>query len=179
MSYTLISGEIIPAVTGGVFAYEQVFTTSDSLQTSPAYILASYIIAEAIGSMTDPVDDDDWPLYVSYMPDSSDIKTNCGCVYDTSGVKDGRLMEGPVTQFFGIQLKIRCSSPINGYAKAEAIAIALDAVVNDTVTIDSVVYKIKDVGRTSPVISLGVEEGTKNRRLFTVNFIVTLKRVVS
>ena len=179
MSYNLISGDIIGSITGGVFEYSKSFDVLDSLQTSPAYILASYIVENSIGFMTNPVNEDDWPLYISYMPDGSDIKTNCGSVYDTSGLKDGRLMEGQVIQHYGIQLRIRCDTHTTGWAKAEAIASALDAIVNDTVTIGSVEYRIYNVSRSGPVISLGMEEGTKERRLFTVNFIVTMKRIIS
>ena len=176
MSYALISGEVIPAVTGGVFSFFRTLTDSDTLLTSPAFILASYIIEQTIGSMTDPADSSDWPLYVSFMPDSSGVKTDAGALYDTSGIKDGRLMEGQVIQHYGIQLSIRSNTHVAGWAKAEAIASALDAVLNDSVIIDSVEYQIINITR-SLVISLGAEPGTKERRMFTVNFVVTMKRI--
>jgi len=179
MSYDLISGNIVAAITGGVFSFVRVLSVSASLLTSPAYILASYIIAEDIGAMTDPADDDDWPLYVSSMPDSRDIKTNCGAIYDSPGLKNGRLMEGPVIEHYGIQLKIRSDNHDDGWAKAEAIAVALDGIANDTITIGIVEYQIHNVKRMSPVISLGIEKGTKDRRLFTVNFLVTMKRIIA
>ncbi len=177
MAYNLISGNIISAITGGVFSFVRSFTVSDSIQTSPAYVLASYIIDQAIGVMTDPDDGLDWPLYVSYSPDHQEAKTDIGTVYDTTGLKDGRFMEGPVVQHYGVQLRIRSDLHTIGWAKAEAIAVALDAVHNQNITINAVEYQIQNVSRTSPVISLGIEKGTKNRRLFTVNFMVTLKRI--
>ncbi len=179
MVYTLISGKVIPAVTGGVFSYVRGLTIDNALLTSPAYILASYIIEQAIGSMTDPVDDNDWPLYVSRMPDGSDIKTNCGTLYDTSGLKDGRLAEGTVIQHYGLQLRIRSDTHLVGWAKAEAIAIALDGVSNEVLAVGSYNYQIYNIRRMGPVISLGMEIGTKARRLFTVNFLVTLKRIAA
>ena len=168
---------MISAITGGVFSFVRVFSVSATLLTTPAYILASYIIEENIGSMTDPADSGDWPLYISYMPDGFDIETDCGSIYDTSGIKDGRLMIGPVIEHYGIQLKIRSDVHITGWSKAEAIASALDGVVDDLIEINSVEYRIYNIKRTGPVISLGMELGTKGRRLFTVNFLVTLKRV--
>ena len=64
------------------------------------------------------------------------------------------------------------------YAKAEAIAIALDAVLNGTIIIDSEEYLINNVSRTTQIISLGIEKGTKGRRLFVVNFLMTMKRII-
>ncbi len=177
MSYNLIS-KTIPAVTGGLFDFEGEGVAGAALLTSPAFILASYVIAEGIGSMTDPVDNSDWPLYVSYTPDNDDVKTDLGVMYDTSPLKDGRISEGEVINHFGIQLKIRTDNHVQGYVKAEEIANALDEVLNDSIIINSNEYLIHNVSRQGAPISLGVEKGTKNRRLFTVNFLVTMKRVI-
>ena len=98
------------------------------LLTSPAYILASYIRGQ--GLMTDPDDSAGvvWPLYISLMPDNVDVETNCGIVYSTSGIKDGRLMSGEVIQHYGIQLRIRCDDYNIGWAKAESVANNLDSI---------------------------------------------------
>ena len=148
-----------------------------ALLTSPAFTLASYIIENAIGVMTDPADEDDWPLYVSSMPDEPDIETNLGVLYNTTGIKDGRLMSGVVIKHYGIQLRIRSNIYTIGFAKAETIMVALDSVFPDTIVIDAVTYRIYNVKRMSSVIALGIEKGTKGRFLFTVNFLVTLKRI--
>lgn len=178
MGYTLIGEDVIPAVTGGVFGFARTLTVSDTLLTSPAFVLVSYIIEQMIGDMTDPVDDSDWPLYVSYTSDTSDVKTDLGVMYDTTPVKDGRFMEGPVQQHYGIQLKIRSKDHIVGITKAEEISSVLDAVVNETITVGVYEYQIYNISRGT-VISLGSEPNTKNRRLFTVNFLVSMKRIIS
>ncbi len=176
MGYDLIGGQVIPAVSGGVFSYVRTVTASDALLNTPAVVLASYIIDQAIGSMTDPDNGSAWPLYTSFMPDTG-ANTNCGAMYDTPGFKDGRLMEGAVIQHYGIQLKIRSDTHVAGYNKADAVAVALDAIANATITIGANEYQIYNVSRASPVISLGAEPGTKGRQLFTVNFLVSLKRI--
>ncbi len=145
------------------------------LLTSPAFILATYLIGQ--GLMTDPVDNDEWPLYVSFMPDSSDVKTDCGTLYDIPGTKDGRLMAGEVIQHFGFQLKIRSSDYNTGWAKAEAIATNLDSVNNNVETVEGEDYQICNVSRVEPIVALGTEAGTKQRRLFTINFLVTVKKI--
>jgi hypothetical protein len=153
-------------------------TPGEALQTSPAYILKQFIIAEGIGSMTNPSAGNDWPLYISSTPDGSGIKTNLGVLYDSVPLKDGRLMDGPVIVHYGIQLRIRSQKHLDGYTKAEEIAAALDGIANGTITINAKDYIIVNVSRSGPPISLGAEKGTTNRRLFTVNFSVTMKRVV-
>ena len=121
---------------------------------------------------------DNLPLYISSMPDGNDIKTNLGVLYDTAPIKDGRLMTGPVIAHYGIQLRIRSQKHIAGYTKAEEVAAAMDAIQNGTITIDANDFIIQNITRSGPPISLGAEKGTTNRRLFSVNLILTLKRVV-
>ena len=176
MSYSLIGGKVIPAVTGGVFAFTRVFSTSDTLLVSPAVILAEYIRDQE--TMSDPGDNTDWPLYISYMPDSVDIDSDCGAIYDTTPIKDGRLMIGPVIQHYGIQIKIRSISHSIGWLKAENIITNLDAINYTLITIDGEEYQMNAVKRIGHIIPLGIELGTKDRQLFTVNFLVTLKRVI-
>lgn len=144
---------------------------------SPASIIANYVILELL-SMTNPLSKDTWPLYISHMPDGKNIEVNCGAVYDTAGLIDGnKLPSGEVTQHPGIQLRIRSSSYETGFIKIEAVAASLDAIYRDTVEIDSVTYQIQNLKKTTPVIPLGPERGTKRRFLFTVNYLLTLKKV--
>lgn len=178
VSYSLISGQVIPAITGGVFDYAKLLSVEEGLLIPPAYILASYIIAESIGSMTDPIEGDDWPLYVSYMADEgAGVEKNCGAVYDTSGIKDAKISTGEVVVHEGVQILIRSADYVTGYTKAETIALALDAVLNAEITIGSCDYKIISMSRQGPPTYLGLEKGTKGLRLFSVNFLMTIERI--
>ena len=170
-------GNLIAAITGGVFYEATVYgvdTPEDLLLDSPAYILMSYIVG-VLELMTLPSEEDDWPLYVSHLPDGIN---NSGCLYDTSGISDGRLMDtGKMIEHHGIQLTIRSDDYSIGRAKAEEIALSLDAVFNDAVDIGDEEFEIQNVKRMSNVISLGLEEDSRRNYLFTVDFVATLKRM--
>lgn len=176
--YNLIA-DTIPAVTGGLFNFSVgVPVVTTSLLSTPALIMSTYIIAEGIGSMTLPDDGNDWPLYDSKTPDFKGVKTDLGVVYDTPGIKDGRLMAGEVIVHHGLQIRIRSGAHVDGWTKLEDIAVQLDNVKNATVTVGANDYLINNVSRTGPVIPLGAEPGTKERRIFVTNFLVTLKRII-
>ena len=169
---TIASNNLIAAITGGVWYKTSVpsGTPSDRLYTSPASIMTAYIIDE-LELMSDPSDEDDWPLYISSMPDEI---SNCGTVYDTSGLKDGRLMVGPVIQHQGIQLRIRANNYEIGNAKIEEIAVQLDAIKGSTVVLGERTYKIYNASRTSNILFLRVEP--ENRRsVCVINYLMTVK----
>jgi len=65
----------------------------DKLETTPSLILANYII-DVLGKFSWPQEGGSWPLYVSHMPDGGNVEADCGTIYDTSAVLDGRLMSG-------------------------------------------------------------------------------------
>ena len=142
------------------------------LLSPPAEILAEYIKNE--GLMSAPADNTAWPLYVSYLSDSG-IKNNAGAIYDTPGLKDGRLMSGTVIQHYGLRLKIRCTVYNTGWAKIEAIATNLDSVKNKAIVVGGEKYVVANVSRVEPVVHLGAEDGTKKRQLFISDFLVTMK----
>jgi len=139
---------------------------------SVAKIIQNLIID--LGLMTLPSDNGDWPLFVAHLPD--DV-VNSGCVYETAGVQDGRISQsGEVVEHYGIQLTVRANSYEIGRAKAEAIALALDALFNQSVSLEDSgeVYVVQNVKRTSSVISLGIEPGSQRNQLFTLNFLITI-----
>lgn len=144
---------------------------------SPATVLTRFII-NSLGKMTTPTDGENWPLYSPHMPDGDNVETNCGAVHDTLGVKDSRsISSGVVSEHPGVQIRIRTNDYDAGFAKIEDIALALDAVANETIVIGSESYMIHNVSRTSPITCLGVEPGTKRRTFFTVNCLLTLKKL--
>lgn len=179
MSNVIVGGNLIAAITGGVFHTTPLARAVDGtskLQASPASIMAYYIIEE-LEEMTDPSDADVWPLFTSHLPDLDNIKTNCGAIYDTTGVNDLRSMNGGVPQHPGIQIRIRSDDYETGYVKIEDIGNALDEVINQSFTIGDLEYELQNVSRTSPIVSLGMEEGTKRRFHFTINFLLTIREL--
>ena len=138
----------------------------------------TYFVINSLGKMTTPTDQDDWPLYCPHMPDGDDVETNCGVARDSPGTQDRRsIRSGEVPDHPGVQIRIRTNDYDAGYAKIEDVVLALDAVINETVVMGAASYLIQNVSRTSPIAYLGVEPGTKRRMFFTVNYLLTLKRL--
>lgn len=152
-------------------------TGTSKLQKSPASIMAAYIIEQLDVDMTDPSDKSNWPLYISHMPDGSNVKTDCGAIYDTAGIQEQRSMTGEWSEHPGIQIRIRSRSYEDGYVKIEDIANALDAIAWVDFEIGDLEYRIFNVSRTSPIASLGTEPGTRRRFNFTINFLLTIKEL--
>jgi hypothetical protein len=111
------------------------------------------------------------------MPDGETIEQDSAVIYDTAGLKDGRLMSGANILHHGLQVRIRAASYEDGWAKAESVLSVMEAIVNEEITIDAVDYIINNVSQTSTIAALGAEPGTKRRELLTVNFLATLKEV--
>ena len=146
---------------------------------TPAYILAALLTKVGVEIFTPPSEAEAWPLYISHEPDGPRVEDNCGTVYDTEGVKDGRVMSGENIFHHGVQLRIRTGQYTDGWVKAEEAAVYLETVQEEEVDIGEETYQIDAVTQTSPILPLGQEEGTSKRReLFTVNFLVSLKQLV-
>lgn len=178
MSATIAGGDIMAAVTGGVFSLTTTlpdYEAGEVLEESPASVLASYIVGT--GKMSVPSSGDAWPLYISSLPDGDNVKDNAGAIYDTTPLKDGRLMDGPIIQHYGVQLTVRSADYDDGWDKISDIAAMMDGVVNEMVTRTSVDYLLQNVTRAG-INALGLESGTTKRRyIFTVNFLLTLSEV--
>ena len=170
------SKNIIAVATCGVFTSKLSGTGSNKLLASPASILAYYII-NTLGTFTSPADGSTWPLFETHLPDGRNVEDNSAVIFDTTGVKDGRLMTGLVPMHFGILVRLRSLDHEIGYAKVEDLAADLDTVLRAEVSIGANDYIIQNVSRSSPIVPLGIEEGTKRRFVFTINFLVSLRKV--
>lgn len=148
-----------------------------SLKHSPATIIKELLTSSDFGYFTDPIEHGFWPLYIGHMPDGDLTKDDCGAVYDTSGVRDGRLMEGEVIFHYGLQLKIRSAHFADGWEKANAVASRLAQVKRELIEVEDTEYRIDNLSQTTQIIPLGLEEGTKRRFLSTINFITTIQEV--
>jgi hypothetical protein len=117
-----------------------------------------------------------WPIWLGQMPTEPD---NTLTVYDTMGVKDGRLMPTGTTLIHpGIQVRCRNSDYNLGWNKLEEIRVAFDNVKGDTVTLRSRTYKLQNISMPTGVIPLGQELG-KVRQLFTLNALVTISDITA
>ncbi len=176
MSNAVAAGNLMAMINAGGFYFtplSRVTEGTPKLAVSPASIIAYYII-NTLAKMTDPSDGSTWPLWISHMQDKP---SNAGTIYDTSGVLEQRQMSGLVPTHQGIQIRIRATSYEIGYAKIEDIASALDEVFDVSVEIDPEEYVIQNISKSSPIVSLGIEEGTKRRFLFTINYLLTIRKI--
>ena len=145
----------------------------EEISDSPAVILAQYL--RDAGLFVDPDESGDWPLYIASTPDGKNIQDDVGTVYDTTGVKDGRLMAGQNIFHYGIQIRIRCVVYTEGYTKAKTVAANLSTLRSEEVVLEGNTYQIKNAQATSAIIPLGNEPGSKRRELLTMNYLLTLK----
>ena len=97
-------------------------------------------------------------------------------MYDTTGIKKGRYPAGEVVQDFGIQIRLASDNPNDCWTKAEAICAVIDAVSWAEITVSDKDFIIQNVQRSTPPIYNGVEEGTKKRIIYTINFIAMISR---
>jgi hypothetical protein len=132
---------------------------------SPADIVRKWLTDAAIA-------DSDWPIYTARMPDKPD---NALTVYDTAGLLEPRFHNtGERVEHYGCQIKVRHIDYGPGFTKARAIADALDALYNQSVTWNTTNYIIRVATRTSPVLTLGPEKDGTLREQFTVNATLTI-----
>lgn len=136
----------------------------------PAKVLAELLISL---DLFDAYDDATpaWPIYISYSPDQPD---EIGVVHDMPGVKDGRLMSGALIEHFGVQLTVRGEDYDDAYAKCDRVAREMEAVDDVSVLVGAETYTVHNVSQSSPILSLGKEEGTQRRFLFSMNFLLTI-----
>lgn len=146
---------------------------SGALTHSPADVIQQLLIDLEQGTAV--ADAGAWPVYASRMPDTPD---SCICVRDTGGTKQGRMMvDGEVQEFPGVQVMVRCASPVAGWTKARAVAVAIDEEVDlPSVTIGSSVYLVYNVSRSSGPLALGKDAPNSKRNLFSINALVTLRQ---
>ena len=146
------------------------------MQYSPAEVIAEFLIAEGIFTRTS--DDSDWPLYVSYMPDDDELPDDLAVIYDTEGVKDGRLMSGANVWHHGFQVQIRARSFQDGWMKATDAETSLASVARETVNMSSSSeYVLHNLSQTGPPMFFGLEGGTKRRNLIALNALATIEEV--
>jgi len=174
---TIKSGNLIAAITGGAFYSGYVtYEAVDYVLDTPASILATWIVGVEL--MSAPSAGDDWPLFISYLPDGINVDDNIGAIYNTTPVKDARNMNtGRVIQHYGIEIMIRALSEESGWDKCNNISGNLDTLFNQAITKDDNTYTIHSISRVGGINSLGYEENTKRRRMFSMNFIVSITTV--
>jgi Bacteriophage minor capsid protein len=157
--------------------------TPPLFEHSPADILTQLLIDRGLVTTTSP---QRWQGFVDYMPDDETIHDDIVAVFNTSGIKDGRLMQsGKSIEHPGWQIRVRSLSPTAGLVYLKLIGDHLDVVYLETVTLDVAVddisvkrvrYRIESVQKTGTVLALGVDnKDRKRRRSCTLNGMMTVR----
>lgn len=136
---------------------------------NPAQVIQYALVSAGVGAL--PATGVLWPVYNSQLNDKPD---GALCVYNTSGILDGRLMAGTVIEHPGIQIRVRAAIDADALAKIKEVGTALDGFKNKEVVIGTTTYVIQNASRKSPIIGLGVEDGTK-RVSYTINYTLTIR----
>jgi hypothetical protein len=150
------------------------------LYHSPALIIARLMIGLGIVADPDVSPLGAWPVYTSNEPSSPD---NCVTVYDTLGRDYGRTMiDGERQEHHGFQVRIRSVDHPTGYAKARALAVALDAKAVWHVTVSGEQlsphsYCVWSVSRTGDVIDLYKNVPRTKRDVFTFNATTSIRLI--
>lgn len=144
---------------------------SGRLYHSAADIVRNLLKNEGHGTL--PTEREAWPLNLSVEPDKPD---NCITLYDTQGRDFGFTTPDRERQVMeGIQIKVRAIDHQTGFNKANALAIAIDQISEEVLTIDGTQYIVHRIRRTSDVLVLGLEKPQSMRQLFTINAVVSLR----
>lgn len=153
--------------------------SSNLLLHSPADVVAQALVDEGVGS--DPSGESAWPVFVTKEPSTPD---NCLTVTDTTGVDHGRVMSGELQGHRGVQVRIRARTQALGFRKATALRVfmsegnaAHSGCRNLTVTLDGVVYLLRNFAKIGDVLSIGSDTPNSMRRVFTLNATVLVEYV--
>lgn len=148
-------------------------SVSTPLPHSPADVLRTLLVQLGLGGDPAALPLPPWPVYVASEPGEPDQVLTC---YDTAGRDLGRVMAtGERVEMHGTQIRVRAGTHAEGWAKAHAVARALDeGVYDEPVTVGGVAYLVHSVSRTGTVFSAGRDAPASARRIFTVNVLVDL-----
>lgn len=136
-----------------------------------ALILSQLLINEGYGSEgpSSP-----WPVFVGFMPEDSD---NAVGLYDTAGTFNGRLMTtGEIIIHPGFQIQSRSVDYSSALEKIQSIALFLDTVFEESVTIDANTYIIQSVSRQGDILNMGMSDPDRMRQYFSMNALATLRK---
>jgi hypothetical protein len=118
-----------------------------------------------------------WPVFYGSMPAQPDT---CLCIFNTQGVQHGSVQStGEVLEHQGVQVLIR-GIP---YATVRTMAMLVSSYLERTligvdVTYLGVLYHLWAAIRTSSIIDLPEEPDQKGRRRATINYLLSIGRVV-
>lgn len=138
-------------------------------------IIAAVLVATGGGADASLTPLGTWPVYYSEEPTDPDSLI---AVADTAPVSGDRTFDGEVHERQGVMIRVRCSDPDLGYAKADALKTLIDALApNAAYLVGTNRYLIRTVTRTTGVTSVGRTVPLSDRLAWTINALVNLRKL--
>lgn len=126
-------------------------------------ILAALLRSLGVG--TDPVDELPWPVFALVWPNDPDEIVG---IHDMSMKTDGRIQRtGETLAFEGVQIRVRSKKLSSASKQIRTIALALDEVLNDEVSVEHTRYEIPGVHQLRTPAYIGEDEN--DRKEFTLD----------
>lgn len=136
---------------------------------SAAGVLATYMIN--LGLFVRP-GDGQWPAYVGFLPDASDVEDSAAAIYDSAGEMQGKAMSGAEYQRYGILVRVRGVSDREAWSKMTSVMATMATVGNRRVVFEGGVYFISGMQRLVGIRDEGLD--IKRRSTLSVRFYLTL-----
>lgn len=119
-----------------------------------------------------------WPIYDSFLPDEPLVPDSAAAITDTDGLKDGRIMKtGESIMHQGLQLLVRSQDKTDAWTQIDKAKSYLDAIQMTSVSVGLQTYTVWSVTLLAPPMFIGIEPGTKRRRLYSLNMRTTIVAV--
>lgn len=156
--------------------------TATITEHSPADIVRWLMVRAGVGSdpttNDNPVANANWPVWVSKEPT---IPDNLIKVSDTQGVDGSRSMvDGDQIAWNGFQVMVRAVDYPTGWQKVSAVRTAFLTDPNfqrTVVTVAGVRYAVQAIVKVGQVIPLGEEKPVSSRNLFTLNAMLSYRKL--
>ena len=107
------------------------------------------------------------------MPDRPDQLLT---VFNTSGMDNGRVMQGERVELEGIQVSVRAQKEEDAWTIGQNVCNSFDSTSMRRVTVNGHQYVIWMIKRTSRVIPIG-KDSNSNRMGATVNALVSMRQI--
>lgn len=135
---------------------------------SLARIIIELLIQEELGEPHDSYID--WPVFQGRMPDNPERAIS---VTNNLGLYEGKDMRDEVVEHPGFVIMVRAVEDETAWLKMNSIKEALEAVGNDTVTVDSTDYFFQNIQLVREPLPLGRERDEqfreKRRELYSLS----------
>ena len=142
------------------------------MDEAPSNVLLTFLKRDAlVNDHTSSV----WPCFIGFMPDDSNSTPKERlCLYDTGGITRSKLSNGVVVQYPSIQIMIKGAGYLETHQKLVTIRNKIDSYKYDYVKLGDNYYAILNAKRSSPILPLGKDMGTKRLFVFTLNYNISL-----